>query len=60
LLIHNSKLATIEEKGLLNCKTKAFDQAKILRETKFNEKLAALGKNEKAENYVKALRHLNL
>jgi hypothetical protein len=38
----------------------AFDQAKILRETKFNEKLAALGKMKSQENYVKALRHLNL
>lgn len=49
LAIHNLKVATIEEKGAkesLDKRKEAFDQAKILRETKYNEELAALGNNE--------------
>lgn len=54
--IHNSKLATIEEKGateLLKKRKEEFEQAKIIRETKFNEQLAALGNNEKAKEKLR-------
>ena len=53
---HNTKLGTIEEKAAKDSITKskeAFDQAKILRETKYNEELAALGTNEAAKAKLK-------
>ena len=56
LSIHNLKLATIEEKAAKESISKskeAFDQAKILRETKFNEEYAALGTNERAKAKLK-------
>ena len=54
--IHNTKLATLEEKAAKEAIEKskqAFDQAKIIRETKFNEEYAALGTNEKAKVKLK-------
>jgi TP901 family phage tail tape measure protein len=56
LATHNLKVATIQEKGAKEAIVKSkevFDQAKILRETKFNEQLAALGKNEKAKEKLR-------
>lgn len=50
--IHQKKLAIIQEKGAkaqIEKEKEAFDRAKILRETKFQEQLAALGNNEKAK-----------
>jgi tubulin-specific chaperone A len=56
LAIHNTKLATLEEKAAKESITKskeAFDHAKIIRETKFNEEYAALGNNERAKAKLK-------
>ena len=56
LSIHKSKLATIEEKAAkesIEQSKKDFDQAKILRETKFNEEYAALGNNKRAKEKLK-------
>jgi tubulin-specific chaperone A len=56
LATHNIKLGTIQEKGAkdnLQKSKEAFDQAKILRETKHNEQLAALGTNEKAKEKLR-------
>lgn len=56
LSVHNLKLATLEEKAAKESIEKskaAFDQAKMLRETKFNEEYAALGTNEKAKAKLK-------
>ena len=56
LTTHNLKLATIQEKGakeILEKRKEEFDLAKILRETKFNEELAALGNNEKAKEQLR-------
>jgi hypothetical protein len=56
LATHNVKLATIQEKGAkekLEKSKEAFDQAKILRETKFNEELAKLGTNERAKEKLR-------
>lgn len=50
--LHQLKVATIQEKGAKNAIEKSkqdFDKAKILRETKFQEELAALGTNVKAK-----------
>ena len=50
--IHQKKLAIIQEKGAktqIEKEKEAYDRAKILRETKFQEQLAALGNNEKAK-----------
>jgi TP901 family phage tail tape measure protein len=52
LYIHNLKVATIEEKGAkdqIQREKEAFDLAKTIRETKFNEELLALGTNEIAK-----------
>jgi len=54
--IHNKKVAIIQEKAAKDSITKskeAFDQAKIIRETKFNEEYAALGNNERAKAKLK-------
>lgn len=62
LAIHNLKVATIEEKAAKEAITKskeAFDQAKTIRETKFNEELAALGTNEKAKEKLRKEFELN-
>lgn len=62
LAIHNLKVATIEEKAAKEAITKskeAFDQAKTIRETKFNEELAALGNNEKAKEKLRKEFELN-
>ena len=56
LAIHNTKLGIIQEKGateLLKKRKEEFDQAKILRETKFNEELTKLGNNEKAKEQLR-------
>lgn len=56
LAIHNVKLGVIEEKAAkeeIEKSKKLFDQAKIIRETKYNEDLAALGNNEKAKAKLK-------
>jgi tubulin-specific chaperone A len=56
LTTHNLKLATIQEKGAkesLEKSKEAYDLAKTLRETKFNEQLAALGNNEKAKEQLR-------
>lgn len=56
LAIHNIKLGVIEEKAAkdeIEKSKKLFDQAKLLRETKYNEELAALGNNEKAKAKLK-------
>lgn len=56
LAIHNAKLGTIQEKAAnenLKKRKEEFDQAKILRETKFNEELAKLGNNEKAKEQLR-------
>ncbi|MBX9886706.1 MAG: phage tail tape measure protein [Flavobacteriaceae bacterium] len=56
LKIHNIKLATIQEKAateLLKKNKESFDQAKLLRETKYNEELAALGNNKRAKARLK-------
>jgi tubulin-specific chaperone A len=53
---HNLKMGTIAENGAKESMLKskeAFDLAKILRETKFNEQLAALGKNERAKERLR-------
>lgn len=50
--LHQLRVGTIEEKAAKDQLEKAkasFDQAKILRETKFNEQLAALGNDERAK-----------
>jgi tubulin-specific chaperone A len=50
--LHNLKVATIEEKGatdILKKKKETFDQEKTIRDTKFNEELAALGNNKRAK-----------
>lgn len=54
--IHNTKVGIIQEKGakeILEKSKEAFDQAKILRETKHNEELAALGNNEIAKEQLR-------
>lgn len=56
LAIHNAKLGIIQEKGAkeaLQKRKEAFDQAKILRETQFNEELAKLGTNERAKEKLR-------
>jgi TP901 family phage tail tape measure protein len=56
LATHNLRLATIQEKGAketLEKSKEAFDQAKVLRETKFNEQLAALGSNQIAKEQLR-------
>jgi TP901 family phage tail tape measure protein len=56
LAIHNIKLATIEEKAAkdsIENSKKDFDQAKIIRQTKYNEELDALGNNKKAKAKLK-------
>lgn len=56
LTTHNLKLATIQEKGAketLEKSKEAFEQAKVLRETKYNLELAALGNNERAKAKLK-------
>ena len=56
LAIHNAKLGTIQEKAAnenLKKRKEEFDQAKILRETKFNEELTKLGNNEKAKEQLR-------
>jgi len=50
--IHQTKLATIQEKGAktqLQLDKEAFDRAKVIRETKFQEQLATLGDNQRAK-----------
>jgi tubulin-specific chaperone A len=52
LALHNNKLALIEEKGamaILDKKKQAYETEKLLRETKYNEELAALGNNQIAK-----------
>lgn len=54
--IHNLKVGVIQEKGAtvsIQKSKEAYDQAKILRETKFNEELAALGTNERAKEKLR-------
>ena len=54
--LQKKRLGIIEEKAAKDSITKskeAFDQAKILRETKFNEEYAALGNNERAKAKLK-------
>lgn len=56
LATHTLKLGTIQEKGAkdnLQKRKESFDQAKLLRETKFNEDLAKLGTNEKAKEKLR-------
>lgn len=56
LAIHNLKVAAIEEKAAkesIEKSKEAFDQAKIIREVKHNEALAALGKNERAKEKLR-------
>ncbi|WP_413998737.1 phage tail tape measure protein [Flavobacterium sp. W1B] len=56
LAIHNTKLGIIQEKGAkeaLQKRKEAFDQAKIIRETQFNEELAKLGTNERAKEKLR-------
>jgi TP901 family phage tail tape measure protein len=51
--IHQTKLAIIQEKGAktqLQLDKEAFDRAKVIRETKFQEQLAALGDNQRAKD----------
>jgi TP901 family phage tail tape measure protein len=60
--IHNAKLGIIQEKGAKQAITKAkeaFDDAKLQRETKFNEELAALGNNKKAKEKLTREYQLN-
>jgi TP901 family phage tail tape measure protein len=50
------RIGTIQEKGAketLQKRKEAFDQAKVLRETKFNEELAKLGSNEQAKEKLR-------
>jgi tubulin-specific chaperone A len=50
--IHQLKLGAIQEKGAktaIEKEKEAFDRAKVIRQTKFNEELAALGDNQKAK-----------
>ena len=54
--IQKKRIGIIEEKAAKDSIEKskaAFDQAKIIRETKFNEEYAALGTNEKAKAKLK-------
>lgn len=54
--LHQLRVGTIEEKAAKDQLEKAklaFDQAKVLRETKYNEQLAALGNNERAKEKLK-------
>jgi len=54
--IHFYKLSTIEEKAAkdsINKSKQKFEADKVLRETKFQEQLAALGNNEKAKAKLK-------
>lgn len=56
LKLHNLKIATIEEKAAtenINKRKEKFDADKVIRETKFQEDLAALGNNEKAKARLK-------
>lgn len=56
LKLHNLKLATIEEKAAtdnINKRKEKFEADKVLRETKFQQDLAALGNNEKAKTKLK-------
>lgn len=56
LVTHNIKLGTIQEKGAkenIQKRKEDFDQAKLLREIKHNEQLAALGTNEKAKEKLR-------
>jgi TP901 family phage tail tape measure protein len=50
--IHQMKLATIQEKGAktqIELEKEAYDRAKVIRETKFQEELAILGNNQRAK-----------
>jgi TP901 family phage tail tape measure protein len=56
LAIHNVKLGIIQEKGatdIINKRKEEFDRDKILRETKFNEQLAALVNDERAKEKLR-------
>ena len=60
--IHNLKVGAIQEKGAKQSIQKAkeaFDDAKVLRETKFNEELAALGNNKAAKEKLTKEYQLN-
>lgn len=62
MAVHNVKLGVIQEKGAKEAITKAkeaYDKAKLLREIKFNEELAALGKNQKAKEKLTRAYQLN-
>lgn len=54
--LSQNRIGKIEEKGAteaIEISKKAFDQAKTIRETKFNEEYAALGNNEKDKAKLK-------
>lgn len=62
MVIHNAKLGTIQEKGAKDAIEKAkeaFDKAKMQREIKYNEELAALGNNQKAKEKLTREYQLN-
>ena len=62
MAIHNLKVGAIQEKGAKQSIQKAkeaFDDAKVLRETKFNEELAALGNNKAAKEKLTKEYQLN-
>lgn len=62
MAIHNTKLGIIQEKGAKQAITKAkeaFDDAKLLRQIKFNEELAALGNNQRAKEKLTREYQLN-
>lgn len=60
--IHNTKLGIIQEKGAKQAITKAkeaFDDAKLQRQIKYNEELAALGNNQRAKEKLTREYQLN-
>lgn len=62
MAIHNAKLGIIQEKGAKQAITKAkeaFDDAKLQRQIKFNEELAALGQNQRAKEKLTRAYQLN-
>lgn len=60
--LHNIEVGIIQEKGAKDAIEKAkdaFDKAKMQREIKYNEELAALGKNQKAKEKLTRAYQLN-
>ena len=62
MAIHNTKLGVIQEKGAKDAIAKAkesFDNAKLQRQIKYNEELAALGQNQRAKEKLTRAYQLN-